>query len=286
MTSTIAERLLTRAKFNESMIRLDKVAYYQKTDAAIDEEAATELTTLLQQVTDLRAGIKRLSDEEELLAETTDGDMFSLVSLAAKLATAEQREKELVRMVQAADDSRVEQIYRATEAEAALSTLQDRVKELETIRDSHSRDTLAALLERDTLLQRCEKADREIDKLRIELTSAGMAECDEVRNIDQKNWQTTFSELTERCEKAEAALERVRKVRDETYAYMVEYKDRAELAERQRDQAMKALEPFAKLADIYDGARSHYPDNEPTLERLITVGDLRAARNAMGEPKT
>lgn len=37
----------------------------------------------------LRSGIKRLSDEEELCAETTGDDPFSLVSIAAKLATAE-----------------------------------------------------------------------------------------------------------------------------------------------------------------------------------------------------
>lgn len=37
----------------------------------------------------LRTGIKRLSDEEELCAETTGDDPFSMVYLAAKLAQAE-----------------------------------------------------------------------------------------------------------------------------------------------------------------------------------------------------
>ena len=43
----------------------------------------------------LRTGIKRLSDEEELCAETTGDDPFSLVYLAAKLAKAEAENKQL-----------------------------------------------------------------------------------------------------------------------------------------------------------------------------------------------
>ncbi|MEZ2132524.1 MULTISPECIES: hypothetical protein [unclassified Sinorhizobium] len=43
----------------------------------------------------LKAGIKRLSDEEERLAETTDGEEFSLVSLAAQLASVESVNKRL-----------------------------------------------------------------------------------------------------------------------------------------------------------------------------------------------
>lgn len=60
--------------------------------------------------------------------------------------------------------------------------------------------------------------------------------------------------------------------------------ERAELAERQRDEAMKALEPFAKMAVAYDNVE----DKDPVLVTYgenplrITVGDLRAARNAMG----
>lgn len=47
-----------------------------------------------KRVRELEVGIKRLSDEEELLAETTDGDMFSMVSLAAKLAHVEKALRE------------------------------------------------------------------------------------------------------------------------------------------------------------------------------------------------
>lgn len=50
---------------------------------------AGDLSALVHETTILKAGIKRLSDEEELLAETTDGDEFTLVSIAAKLAAAE-----------------------------------------------------------------------------------------------------------------------------------------------------------------------------------------------------
>jgi hypothetical protein len=47
------------------------------------DEAETELNHLC-------AGIKRLSDEEELCAETTGDDPFSMIYLAAKLAAAEK----------------------------------------------------------------------------------------------------------------------------------------------------------------------------------------------------
>lgn len=43
----------------------------------------------------LRTGIKRLSDEEELCAETTGDDPCSLVYLAAKLAKAEAENEQL-----------------------------------------------------------------------------------------------------------------------------------------------------------------------------------------------
>lgn len=65
----------------------------------------------------LKAGIKRLSDEQELLSETSDVDLISVVKLAARLS----------------------------EAEADNAVLTARVKELELIRDSHSQDTLQAL---------------------------------------------------------------------------------------------------------------------------------------------
>lgn len=49
---------------------------------SVGKEAADEIERL-------RAGIKRLSEEEELCAETTGDDPFSMVYLAAKLAAVE-----------------------------------------------------------------------------------------------------------------------------------------------------------------------------------------------------
>jgi hypothetical protein len=54
----------------------------------LDGEACTKAADEIRM---LRAGIKRMSDEEELCAETTGDDPFSLVYLAAKLAAAEAR---------------------------------------------------------------------------------------------------------------------------------------------------------------------------------------------------
>lgn len=65
---------------------------------------------------------------------------------------------------------------------------------------------------------------------------------------------------------------------------------RSELARiaKEREEAMKALEPFAKVALVYDG----HEDTDPVLavihsgERInVTVGDLRraAAIRQMGE---
>jgi hypothetical protein len=73
----IAVRLLDRAKFARQESTGTAVA-----DAAHFEEAAAEIKTL-------RAGIKRLSDEEELCAETTGDNPFSMVYLAAKIANTE-----------------------------------------------------------------------------------------------------------------------------------------------------------------------------------------------------
>lgn len=56
----------------------------------LDPDFRSTIESLQLENDTLKAGIKRLSDEEELLAETTDGDMMSLVSLAAKLAEAEE----------------------------------------------------------------------------------------------------------------------------------------------------------------------------------------------------
>lgn len=50
---------------------------------------------MAREIDRLRAGIKRLSDEEELCAETTGDDPFSLIYLAAKLAKAEAENEQL-----------------------------------------------------------------------------------------------------------------------------------------------------------------------------------------------
>lgn len=58
--------------------------------AAISEQITFEnAVRLLKERDELRAGIKRLSDEEELCDETAGDDPFSMVRLAAKLAVAE-----------------------------------------------------------------------------------------------------------------------------------------------------------------------------------------------------
>lgn len=70
----------------------------------IQREAADEIERL-------RTGVKRLSDEEELCAETTGDDPFSLVYLAAKLAAVEAENKRLL-----ASMRRVEDYHRAKAA--------------------------------------------------------------------------------------------------------------------------------------------------------------------------
>jgi len=95
---------------------------------AILTEAADEIERLRAENASLRAGIKRLSDEEELCAETTGDDPFSLVYLAAKLAAAEARENELVGMLKDADESRVAQIHRAMSAEEENASLREQVE--------------------------------------------------------------------------------------------------------------------------------------------------------------
>ncbi|MBD9390169.1 hypothetical protein IB237_23490 [Agrobacterium sp. AGB01] len=61
---------------------------------AVNPEAITELVekfeTLQEENAELIIGIRRLSEDEELLTETSDGDMISVVKLAARLAEAEE----------------------------------------------------------------------------------------------------------------------------------------------------------------------------------------------------
>lgn len=56
-----------------------------------------------EEVKRLRTGIKRLSDEEELCAETTGDDPFSLIYLAAKLAAAEKANADQVQLREKAE---------------------------------------------------------------------------------------------------------------------------------------------------------------------------------------
>lgn len=89
-----------------------------------------------------------------------------------------------------------------------------------------------------TLLQRCEKAEAERDR-----------------------WKATSMKWA--FDEAEAKNER-----DEALT-------RAEIAERQRDDALKALEPFAKACARVDNAER--PDEAGFIGAGLTLGDLRAA---------
>lgn len=60
-------------------------------------KAADEIERLWKENASLKAGIKRLSDEEELVSETTPDEVVSMVSLSAKLATAEADIERLTR---------------------------------------------------------------------------------------------------------------------------------------------------------------------------------------------
>lgn len=98
------------------------------------------------------------------------------------------------------------------------------------------------------------------------------------------------SELTtllQRCEKAEDALKTSKDLNQEyNKAWNAEI-DRAELAERQRDEALKALEPFVRDLDNWtddNGWTAEAPKNDRICD-WFGPSDFRAARNAMGEPE-
>ena len=80
------------------------------------DEADTELNRL-------SAGIKRLSDEEELCAETTGDDPFSLIYLAAKLAAAEKvsAEREQLREQAEAELERLQRWRPISEADNSIA---------------------------------------------------------------------------------------------------------------------------------------------------------------------
>lgn len=113
-------------------------------------------------------------------------------------------------------------------------------------------DVSEAATELTTLLQRVEKAEARAD----------LADEDAKKLADR--WQNEVGLREEMERRYGGILERV------------------ELAERQRDAALKALEPFAKEAERLRNYPDDYPYGFPTTP--ITVGHLRAARNAMGEP--
>lgn len=84
----------------------------------------------------LKAGIKRLSDEEELLAETTDGDLMSLVSLAAKLAEAEQLARTYEGEANQLRDVSISNRIRAEEAEAGENKLREALRPFVTVSEN------------------------------------------------------------------------------------------------------------------------------------------------------
>lgn len=69
----------------------------------------------------LRAGVKRMSDEEELQSETSDGVGLSAAHFAAKLAAAEKELADAERMCDSYADENQRLHDRATTAEAALA---------------------------------------------------------------------------------------------------------------------------------------------------------------------
>lgn len=95
--------------------------------SAADRHYGRIIAAYQARVSELEAGIKRLSDEEELCDETTGDDPFSIVRLAAKLAAAEEARAEQWRLRRDAEASR--DAMRA----AADSLLQDRKALIEAI---------------------------------------------------------------------------------------------------------------------------------------------------------
>jgi len=95
----------------------------------------------------LEAGIKRLSDEEELCDETTGDDPFSIVRLAAKLAACEARSRKIMSSLSnvvligdvghyvndAVFDALTERANRAEAAEARIAELEKRLADAERV---------------------------------------------------------------------------------------------------------------------------------------------------------
>lgn len=83
----------------------------------------TDLPEALAEIATLRAGIKRLSDEEELCAETTRDDPFSMVYLSAKLSAAEKEIRRHEVLFESKDETIRQLTEERSELRAALSKI-------------------------------------------------------------------------------------------------------------------------------------------------------------------
>lgn len=88
------------------------VVFAEQVEAIIAAERAENAT--------LKVGIKRLSDEQELLSETTDTDLISVVKLAARLSEAEADHAALTARVKELDDECNDLVKRNNEAVATI----------------------------------------------------------------------------------------------------------------------------------------------------------------------
>jgi hypothetical protein len=103
----------------------------EQVDEPEDPFAVWESIDLIKSQNDqLRIGIKRLSDEEELLGETKDGEALSIVSIAAKLASSEEARAEQWRLRRDAEGSRDVAMAAADSLRREQEQLRSAVKEL------------------------------------------------------------------------------------------------------------------------------------------------------------
>lgn len=132
-------------------------------DEGVEYVLASTLESLQRENEELTSGIKRLSDEEELLAETT-GDMVSVVKLAAKLALSETHVNEL----QKANVAYVDANTALIRENEALKKDRDFWKEQFQVETRYrielaDRGTLLALTDANS---RAEAAEAEVKRLR------------------------------------------------------------------------------------------------------------------------
>jgi uncharacterized protein with von Willebrand factor type A (vWA) domain len=139
--------------------------------------------------------------------------------------------------------------------------------------------------------------DKFLDIEAAQTITALRAERDELREANHRYAQSQ-AEATASCTKrrcatkerdrdeaetrAEAAEARVKELEDECEAQCdrrLEQMERGNTAIRERDEARKALEPFAKQADRYDPVEGD--DDHPLWgAHTLTIGDVRRARSA------